>query len=61
MSWQGALILVCMFMAVFALGCWYGQRERRTERRGEWLCERHAREFDQRNRQRAWERIWRTR
>ena len=54
MSWQGVLILACMFMAVFALGAWVGQRERR--RRYDW-----GRAYDSRDRLTAWNRIWRTR
>jgi hypothetical protein len=53
MSWQGALILACLFMAVFALGCWYGQRERR---RYGW-----DRTYDPRDQQSGFNRIWRIR
>jgi hypothetical protein len=53
MSWQAALIALCVVVAAFGLGCWFGQRERPKY---DW-----GRSYDSRNRQSAFQNIWRLR
>lgn len=53
MSIRDWLIVGCLLLIVFALGCWVGEHDKNGKSRN------YRNTFDPRDKQSAWDRIWR--